>query len=422
MRLKALLAGVMVASAFPLMGWAQFTQYAAPGSLAEPQKGTKERLAVQMERARWRLGPLRLEPWVGVGNLTYHDDLEPWREGKQADVSLSAGAGLAAFLPAGQRVLLAGYALPERSWWREYSNRNRLKGRYGVGAVADVGRLSLELRGFRATQPWFVGFADEVPIDVRREGAWVGAEMRLMRRLFVFGNAEETRWRHRDEDLLGAPVARLRSLDRDERKAIGGLRYHFRDRLTVSLGYTRTETDFLLPEADRSNSGSAPTLGLAYAGRRLSLSAEVAEHDLSPRQGSFFRPFAGRTGAAQLGWKLGSASGFSVYARESLAFALGGADYYTVNVRGAAVQFPLGWRTRATVFGETGTLSFVAASRADRRVRSYGAEATVNLWRRSSLLVRWDHSNYDAREGELLPVYDRFSAGLNFGFGSAVTW
>jgi len=203
---KLLLAGVIAVVTTASAAWAQFTQYAAPGSLAPGEESTKERLQKAMEQARWTLGPLRLEPWVGLGKLTYHDDLEPWQEGKQSDVTASAGAGVTAFLPLGKRVLLAGYALPEYSWWRERNKRSRLNGRYGVGAFADLGRLSLDLKGFRASEPWYIGFENEVPIDVRREGVSLGAELRLLRRLFIYATAEETHWRYRDEDLAGAAV------------------------------------------------------------------------------------------------------------------------------------------------------------------------------------------------------------------------
>ena len=421
MRAKLLLAGVIAVVATAPAARAQFTQYAAPGSLAQGEESTKERLQKAMEQARWRLGSLRLEPWVGLGNLTYYDDVEPWREGKQSGVTASAGAGVTAFLPLGHRVLLAGYALPEYSWWRENTRRNRLNGRYGVGAFADLGRLSLDLKGFRASQPWYIGFENEVPIDVRREGASLGAELRLLRRLFVYGSAEDTRWRYRDEDLEGAPLPRLRTLDRDERTTTGGLRYRFQDRLTVSLGYRRSQTDFLLPDFDRSNSGSAPTVGLSFTGGRLTLHLEASEYDLKPRAGSAFLPFEGRTGSARVQWQLGARSAVSLYAQESLAFTFGGLDYYTVETRGAALQLPVGWRGNASVFGESGTHTFASSGRATD-VKSYGATANLSLWRRSSVSLRWERQDYDPVQGEKVRSYNRFTAGLNFGFGSAVTW
>lgn len=421
MRVNLLLTGVILLASASA-AHAQFTQYAAPGSLAVGEKSTRERLEEAMKQARWNFGPLRLEPWVELGNLTYHDDLEPWREGKQSDVTVSAGAGATAFLPLGHRILLAGYALPEYSWWRERSARRRLNGRYGAAAFTDLGRLSLDFKGYWASQPWYIGFENEVPIDVRRQGASLGAELRILRRLFVYGTAEETRWRYRDEDLQGAPLPRLRSLDRDERAASGGLRYRLQDRLSLSLGVRRSETDFLLPDFDRSNSGSAPTVSLAYAGGRLKLFAEVSRYDLKPRAGSTFEPFEGHTGSARGEWKLGVHSGVSLYSRESLAFSFGGVDYYTVKMNGAAVNFPLGWRGHASVFGERGEHTFSGGSQAGQDVRAYGARVNITVWRRSSLALGWERLDWDELDGRNLRSYDRFTASLNFGSGSAVTW
>jgi hypothetical protein len=419
---KLLLAGVIAVVTTASAAWAQFTQYAAPGSLAPGEESTKERLQKAMEQARWTLGPLRLEPWVGLGKLTYHDDLEPWQEGKQSDVTASAGAGVTAFLPLRQGVLLAGYALPEYSWWRERNKRSRLNGRYGVGAFADLGRLSLDLKGFRASEPWYIGFENEVPIDVRREGVSLGAELRLLRRLFIYATAEETHWRYRDEDLAGAPLPRLRSLDRDERATTVGLRYRFQEQLSLSLGSRRSQNDFVLTDFNRSNSGSAPTLGLQFTGRRLTLNADVSKYDLKPSAGSAFSPFEGRTGRAQVQWKLGHNSGVSLYTRKLLAFTFGGLDYYTVETKGAGLQFAFGWRAKASVFGERGSHTFVGGSRPDEDRRVYGATANMSLWRRSSLALHWERQNYDDVEGRNVRNYNRFTAGLEFGFGSAVTW
>lgn len=421
MRLELFLAGVITVGTTSV-AWAQFTQYSPPGRPAAEERTTKDRLEKAMEQARWKLGPLRLEPWVGVSNLTYHDELDPWREGKQSDVTISAGAGVTAFLPVGHRLLLASYVLPEYSWWRTYTGRNQERGRYGVGAFAELGRLSLDLKGFRGTESSNLGFDEELPISVRREGAVVNAELRLLRRLFAYGGVEDTRWRYRDKDLEGAPVARLRTMDRDERRTAAGLSYRFRDRLTVSVGYAWPETDFLLKDFDRSNFGSASTLGLEYTGGRFTLSAQLSEYDLKPRAASTFQPFSGRLGSGHVKLKLGSRSGVDLYAGDALAFTFAGDDYYEVETRGVAVQFPLGWRVRASAFAESGTHTFVSGARPARDVRSFGASVNVGLRLRSNLALGWERRNYDTFGGEAVRAYNRFTAGVNFGLGSAVAW
>lgn len=422
MRAKLLRAGVIAVLATAAAAQAQFTQYAAPGSLASGEKSTKDRLEEAMNQARWNLGPLRLEPWVGLGKVTYYDDLEPWSPGKQSDYTMSAGAGLTAFLPLGHRALVVAYALPEYKWWREYSNRDRLNGRYGVGAFADLGRLSVDFRGFRSSEPWFVGYVDEVPIDVQREGADLGVEMRLLARLFIYGTASETRWRYDDEDLLDTSLPRLRTLDRDERRGGVGLRYRFQERLTISLGYERSQNDFLLSEFDRSNSGSAPSLALDYRGGRLAVTLRVAEYQLDPRGGSVFTPFSGRTGQGRVRWDLGLRSGFSIYANQGLSFAFGGVEYYEVETLGGSLQFPLGWRASASVFGERSTNSFSIETRPPQDLSSYGVSAGLQVWRRGRLNARWERVTYDETSFRPKVTFSRWTAGLDLGFGSATTW
>lgn len=422
MRVKLLPAIMMAFAGAATTGWAQFTQYAPPGSGAWREESTEDRLRKAMEQARWRWGPLRVEPWVGLGNLTYYDDMEPWREGKQSDYTASAGAGLTAFLPLGPRMLLAGYARPEYAWWKEYRNRNGWRDRYGAALFADIGRLSLEVRGSRSSQPWLLGLSDEIPIDIRRTGASLHTELRLLRRLYVFGVAEETRWRHRAEELQGAPLPSLATMDRNEGRTSAGLRYRFRDRLTVDVGYRRSETDFVVRDFDRSNSGSAPTFGLSFEGTRFTLAGEFSKFDLKPRSGSGFQPFEGRVGSARLGWKIGARSSARLYGSKSLAFVFGGNDYYVATNLGAALQFPLGRQVLGSLFAETATLSFQASGSEKRDVRSFGANASVPLWRRSALSLQWERRDHVPRGEEQKRRYDRFTASLNFGFGAAVTW
>ncbi len=422
MRAKLLLAGVIAVVTTAPAARGQFTQYAVPGSLATGEKSTKERLEEAMEQARWHLGPLRLEPWVGLGQLSYYDDLEPWSSGKQSDYTLSAGAGLSAFLPLGYRGLVAAYALPEYKWWRQYTNRNRLNGRYGIGMFADFGRVTVDLRGFRSSEPWFVGYVDEVPIDVQREGADLGVEMRVLGRLAVFGTASKTSWRYDDDDLRDTSLPRLRTLDRDERREGVGLRYRFQERLTISLGYERSQNDFLFSEFDRSNSGSAPSLALDYRGGRLSVNLKVAEYQLDPRAGSLFTPFSGRTGQGRVRWDFGSRSGLTLYASRGLSFAFGGVEYYEVETLGGALQFPLGWRASASAFGERSTNAFSVGIRPREDLSSLGVSAAFQVWQRARVNARWERVTYDETALRPKVTFNRWTAGLDMGFGSATTW
>lgn len=422
MRFKLLLAGVIAAVTTAPAARAQFSQYSEIGRPSEDEESMKERLTMAMDQARWRIGPIRVEPWIGLGKMTYYKDLFPQRDGDQSDFTVSAGAGFTAFMPVGSRLLLAGYALPEFRWWQEYNKRNRWNGKYGLGAFADLGRLQLDLRTFMASEPWYVGYDNEVPIDVQREGAALNAEVAVFGRFSLFGSGEETYWRYRDEDLDDPNSPRLTTLDRDQRRVGGGVLYRFGDRLTVMLGREKSETDFLLSTFDRSNTGTAPMVGVDFVGGRLQASLRASRYEIKPKEGSLFVPFDGRTGRARLDWKFSEMTRLSLYGSEGLAFQFGGTDYYKVTRVGSAFQFPVGYRIRASVFGETGTHDYVSLSRPVEDVRSYGATASFRFRQRGGLNLRWERATYDAEGTAQDRTSSRFHFGVDFGFGSAVVW
>lgn len=421
MRLELLLAGV-IALGVATAAQAQFTQYSPPGGGSEDDESMKEALTKLMEQARWSVGPVKIEPWVGVGRVTYFKDLFPQREGNQSDFAVSAGAGITAFMPLGPRVLVAGHALPEFRWWKEYNKRNRWNGKYGLGVFADTGRLRIDLRTFKAREPWYLGYDNEVPIDVRREGARLDSEVRLFPRFSLFASGEQIYWRYSDSDLDDGIAPRLTTLDRDERRISGGILYRLGTRTTLMFGQEKSKTDFLVSTYDQSNTGTAPVVGLTYTGARLDASVRFSEYALKPTEASQFVPFDGRTGRARIDWRFSELSRLSLYGTRALSFRFGGTDYFQFTRMGAAFRFPVGYRLRASVFGESGTHDYLVAGRASEDVRSYGATASVRLRQRGSLNMRWERATYQAEGMAASRSTSRFHFGLDFGFGSAVVW
>lgn len=421
MRLELLLAGV-IALGTATAARAQFTQYSPPGGVSEDEESMKDALTTLMEQARWNVGPVKVEPWVGLGRITYFKDLFPQREGNQSDLTISAGAGFTAFMPIGTRVLLAGHALPEYRWWKEYDKRNRWNGKFGVGAFSDFGRVRLDVRTFTAREPWYVGYDNEVPIDVRRQGARAESEVRLLSRLSLFASGEQINWRYSDDDLDDPTAPRLTTLDREERRVGGGILYKLGNRTTLMFGQERSETDFRVSTYNQSNRGTAPMIGLTFAGARVEASARFSEYNLKPKEGSRFSPFDGRTGRAKVDYRFSEVSRLSFYGTRALSFRFGGTDYFQFTRVGTAFHFPIGHRVRASVFGETGTHDFLVAGRSSEDVRVYGATASIKLRQRNALSMRWERSSYRTEGIAQNRSSSRFHFGFDFGLGSAVVW
>jgi hypothetical protein len=53
--------------AAPLAG--QSSEYTAPGSLGSRPADEREALRAAVDEARWRLGPIRIEPWAALDEI-----------------------------------------------------------------------------------------------------------------------------------------------------------------------------------------------------------------------------------------------------------------------------------------------------------------------------------------------------------------
>lgn len=406
---------------------AQFTQYTAPGSLAVQKVPTQELLKTAMEEARWDVGPLRLAPWLGIKNLTYYPDLYPEIPGNQSDVTASAGAGLTAYLPVGPRFVLAAQALPQYVWWKRYSNRREWNGQYGVGAFGYFRRLTLEVNALKSQDLAYVSAQNEVPTTVRQDRGNARLEIEILDRLYAYGSAGKTRWRYRASDLGGELGQQLVALDRDTTSTSGGLRYEWRKGFSVSLGVDHSAADFVHPESDLSNSGSAPAVGLDLEGAHFGISAHVARYSLKPKQGSHFMPFDGQTGDARLSWKLRDQLVWSVYGARQLSFAYGvGSTYYVDQRWGVSLQAPLGWHGSVRLFGERGENKYTSAAATpgqyNEDLRTYGATASLQLGRLAALTLGATREEYTSAAGGGSRSYTRFQTGLSFGGGAAALW
>ena len=131
MRSSARLVSALAAASFvfaPPM-WAQYRQYTAPGALGERPEETREALERAVDEARWKLGPLRVEPVLGLSDLAYVDDGQPAVAGQDegGDFTATATAGLRGYLPIGAHNTLALFAIPDYVWWKDQDELRRLE-------------------------------------------------------------------------------------------------------------------------------------------------------------------------------------------------------------------------------------------------------------------------------------------------------
>ena len=153
---------------------AQFAQYTAPGGPADALESRREALEKAVDDARWKAGPLRLDPAFGLSDVAYVDSD---RSGDEADLTATATAGLRGYLPVGSRSTLVLFALPEYVWWQDRTEARRLNQRFGAGLFTYFNRLAV---GIQASRLENVGYAsNELARRVASRGDTLAADVEI---------------------------------------------------------------------------------------------------------------------------------------------------------------------------------------------------------------------------------------------------
>jgi len=378
---------------------AQFTQYTAPGSLVEEQVPTQERLEAAMEDARYHLGPLRVGPWVALKDVAYTNNVYGTATNPKSDVTATLGAGVHAYLPIGHWTTLGMYVLPEYVWWHDLSNRRGWNGAIGAGLFGYFNRMTVEVQAGASRVQQYASSELEVPVNLEDQRVSALVEVKVLGRLSLFGVAGVDQWRYNERGLTPVVANQLILLDRDEKRAGGGVRYHFTKTISLGIGAGQYTTDFVHPENPQSNSGPALITLLSAKAGHLSLDVNVVTLDLKPTGSSEFVPYRGTNGGFRIGFRPAGKLEMNYYGGRNLVYSLApGASYYLDERTGVALQYPFGWRASGRVYWEKGQNPYVASATGGPvgtdHFTTYGGNVSVQIGRSASLNVGASRSDY----------------------------
>lgn len=403
---------------------AQYAGYTTPGSLSRLPQDRKAGVAKAAESARWRWGPFRVEPWVGVRDMSWVDDGARGPDGEEldADFTTTVGAGLRAYVRNGPKVTWAFHFLPEYVYWNEREEQRRELGRYGAGLFGDFNRLGMEITVERQDDD-MIGLAESFTrVPLRGDRAHAGLELKITGAFSLYAGGDETRIRSLSDDDVAA--GRLSALDRDETAFRGGLRFRFRSGLMLGVGYEQSESDFLDPAYDSSTTGDGIYVEASRFAGSYAVFANVARRQLEAAEGSTFVPTEETFGRIQLQLRPEARVSPSLYAARDLLVSLSTLTSDVIEDRyGASLTFKLGWRTTLTFYGEQGEQEYRAISpelpgRIDD-YSSYGGEMRMELGRGFLLRAGYGEASYDSAD----PFFDRdtqvLRIGIDFGLGGS---
>ena len=400
---------------------AQRPQWLPPGTIPETKETLEEDLEIAIEEARWKAGPVRIEPWIGLRNAAYIDNIFTSVEGEEeADFTLTAGAGLRFFLPIGDDTVLTMHALPEYVYWQDLEARRRLNGRYGAGLFGFYNRLSTELTATVKEEQRVVTPEFQQYTNIGEDQVSTKLNLQLVRSLYVFAEGHYTEYQHlldeqgSDRD---PRVAALTGLDREEEAIRGGLQIKLGDNTALAAGVEHESIEFQQSGFDRSGSGTSPFVTMSYEGPVLEAELEVVDRELEPDgPTSIFVPFSDTTGHARVGLSEERRVGVDIYGRRELIYALEQQWAWFIDQSvGAALRFSLGERSTLSFFGELGDHEYesfdplLGDDRVDD-VTSFGFQLSYKLSERLTLSLVGSETEYDSN----LPLLDRKVSYLGF--------
>lgn len=402
-------------------------QMTPAGTGATVEASRQDQLEAALEEARYRLGPWRVAPWIGIENVSYVRGEQLAGESgdgdDDGDLTATAGAGIRAYLPFRSEGMLAVHALPRYNWWQDNEDRNTVVGRYGVGFFGFFNRLQTEISARRIEDLGFLSADRLVQQPMRSDEALASAQLRLAGSTAVFGSTTLGRTRVLDTDAdLGDDAAAL--LDRDRREVRAGLRYLLRgERGHVGAGVLQEQTDFDTADLERSSEGTSWYAEAQLRGNRMDVLLNYDERDLEAQEGGEFPGFSGSTGRVVVALRPSHRLGLQLYGRRDLSYSAAEVASFIEEQRiGVGAQMPLG-RAGLSGFYELGDDRHFGELPRTEDVTAYGASFDVRLGRFLSLSLGSRTTRFEPPAGPDREVGEaRAGFGLSWGSSRGGDW
>ena len=310
------------------------------GSVEGANIVSEEELDGAYDEARWRLGTLKIEPFLGLRDASVVSDQDPRSpDESETDFTATVGAGLRLYAKPSAKVTFAAHALPDYVWWQDNSDRSRLNLSLGAGLFAHLNRVQFEFSYRRKEDQLF--FSSELPIlqSSRRDLLKAAVEVEVSRGIKIFAVARDLDIEASDDDL---PI--FARIDRSEQRAALGVRIESRKGFWAEAAFEDAEIEFEPTARPLSNEGTTVGVGVGLNGDKLSGFVRVAFRDFEPADSrSVFTPFDDVTGGAELLWQMNRSLSWLAFATRGQSYALDESQsYFIADRQGLTARLRLG--------------------------------------------------------------------------------
>jgi hypothetical protein len=374
-----------------------------------------------MASSRFRLGPVYLSPVIAIRDATYDNNVFGTNENPTGDFRTTVQAGAGLILPVGKNVFLRAGAFPEYTWYEQLAERRFFGGNYGGSIRVFANRLTLEASGDYSKTD--VLFSSEVQTRAIQEldTFRLGAELRVLPRLFVYGEGHVQRFRYSEPgaEQTGQSVS---FTDRTERGFRGEVRYRWSENVRLAAGYEETRAEFVSQPQQHDNVTKAVVGTVYYDRKKLFVRVSGGYTEEKPIHDSTIPPFSGFTGFGSVSYTLLRPLDLQAFAGRGVNYGVG-SPYYIADRYGAAVVIRTGWRLSMRGFGSLGTDSYstpVAVPEGelvDRRddVKEYGGSLDILFTPRIQARFAATKSLYNSNVPGNDRSFFRWSVSLLFG-------
>lgn len=223
-----------------------------------------EQIERELSTARFRLGPLRLAPFLRLDDIGWTNNAFVTSEGEVDDVTASLSLGARLYLPMGRKVVVRGLVAPTYDWYEEATSLRGWGGTYSGEVLGLLNRLTVGGGGERTRR--ISATSSEIGRDVQNETTrgFAKAEVKVLDRFSVYAGAERATTRLEDESFATPGLSPVSVLDRTETAYRAGVRYSHSSALSVGAMVERVEARFEREEVVRDNDVRAALLVVRY--------------------------------------------------------------------------------------------------------------------------------------------------------------
>ncbi len=305
--------------------------------------------------SRFRLGPVYLSPRIAINEATYDSNVFGTNENPTGDFRTTVLAGVGFTYPVGRNVFLRANVFPEYTWYAQLRERRFFGGKYGGSVRVFANRLTLDASGDYSKTD--VLFSSEAQTRVIEElyTFRLGAELRVLNRLFVYGEGDVQRFRYSEPGARDTAHG-VSLTDRTERGFRGEVRYRWSEDVRLTAGYQETRAEFVQPQ-ERDNETKTVRGTVYYDRQKLFVNVSGGYTQQRPIHGSTLPPFSGLIGSGSVTYTLLRPLDVQAFADRGVNYAVG-SPYYIADRYGGAVVIRTGWRVRMRGFGSLGTDSY----------------------------------------------------------------